>query len=576
MKTDFKFEVNKNGNLTKTIIKHLSEEDKQKILDSTINIEGDLELKAYCLFNNIKETPTCLTCNTPVGLKSLSKGLFEFCSKKCMYNSKDVVLRRKKANFERTGYENHMHNPETLEKIRRTNLEKHGKEYFFQTEEFKEKTENTSIERYGVSSPNSSPVVKNNKIKSLNEKYQVDNIFQHEDTKEKIRRTNLESCGFEHYMKNPEHRKKVEQTNLSVFGCKNPMQNKDVIKKAKNTSRLKHGVDSHTQKHNPTAFELLKNKEWLKEEYKRKPFYIIAKELGVEKSTVIRYAKNIEDLEGNHYRGSYPQLEIYNFIISMYDGDVFYNDRKILKPKELDIYIPEKNLAIEHNGLYSHSKYDKNYHLNKTIECEKQGIQLLHIFENEWNDEVKQEIWKSVIKAKLDLNERIYARKCILKEVSYIEGYKFFEKNHLQGGLRNGKHIGLYYNNELVSCISYGKSRFKKDVFEIYRFANKLYNNVIGGFSKLLKHLPRPVISYANRRWSNGNLYEKNGFKLESISPPNYFYLIYGELHSRQKYQKHKLKGMKNYDENLTEEQIMKLEGHRKIYDCGSLKFSST
>src|SRR5690606_3197267 len=124
----------------------------------------------------------------------------------------------------------------------------------------------------------------------------------------------------------------------------------------------------------------------------------------------------------------------------------------VIPPLELDIYIPEKKLAIELNGVYWHSSKfkDKNYHLNKTIECEKGGIQLLHIFDFEW--EQKQDIWKSVIANKLGLTDRkVYARKCTVKDVPINDGYNFFQENHLQGGLSKGKHIGLYHNDVLVS-----------------------------------------------------------------------------------------------------------------------------
>lgn len=53
-------------------------------------------------------------------------------------------------------------------------------------------------------------------------------------------------------------------------------------------------------------------------------------------------------------------------------------NKTIIKPLELDFYIPSENIAIEFNGIYWHSEItgqkNKNYHLNKTELCEKQGI----------------------------------------------------------------------------------------------------------------------------------------------------------------------------------------------------------
>lgn len=52
------------------------------------------------------------------------------------------------------------------------------------------------------------------------------------------------------------------------------------------------------------------------------------------------------------------------------------NDRNVLKPAELDIYVPGKKLAIEYDGMYWHSDEFKNasYHVKKTDDCEKAGI----------------------------------------------------------------------------------------------------------------------------------------------------------------------------------------------------------
>ena len=64
---------------------------------------------------------------------------------------------------------------------------------------------------------------------------------------------------------------------------------------------------------------------------------------------------------------SFYEKEIINFIKSIYDGEIIENNRHIISPMELDIYIPQKNLAIEFNGLYWHSELfrDKNYHFDK-------------------------------------------------------------------------------------------------------------------------------------------------------------------------------------------------------------------
>ena len=287
------------------------------------------------------------------------------------------------------------------------------------------------------------------------------------------------------------------------------------------------------------------------------------------------------------YNGtSRVEKDISNFAQSLITSQIVENDRTILNGKELDIYIPDKKLAFEFDGLYWHqdngNENNKNRHLNKTNECEKQGIHLVHIFENEWN--FKQEIVKSRIKNLLGVfGFTIYARKCEVKEVSSKESFEFQNQNHIQGGVHSKVNIGLYYENELVSLMTFSKPRFnKKHEWELVRFCNRLHCHVPGGASRLLKYFernysPKSIVSYADRRWSQGNLYEKLGFKLNSISNPNYWYIVDGQLESRVKYQKHKLKNLlEHFDESMSEWENMKNNGFNRIFDCGNLVYIKT
>ena len=178
-------------------------------------------------------------------------------------------------------------------------------------------------------------------------------------------------------------------------------------------------------------------------------------------------------------------------------------------------------------------------------------------------------------------SERIYARKCTVKEVSSKEAKEFLEKNHLQGACNSKVNIGLYSGNTPVSLMTFGKPRYNKQYeWELLRFCNALNTSVIGGAGKLLSYFvktynPSSILSYANLRWSTGNLYEKLGFTLKGTSSPNYFY--FNEdfiLHSRIEFQKHKLKDkLENFDPSLTESENMYNNGYRKIYDCGNLVY---
>lgn len=273
------------------------------------------------------------------------------------------------------------------------------------------------------------------------------------------------------------------------------------------------------------------------------------------------------------------------FIKSIYDGDIIENDRTILKGKELDVYIPEKNIAFEVNGLMWHSEKfneDKKYHLKKTELCNQEGIKLIHIFEDEWYD--KNDIIKSMVRNTLKLNEnKIYARKCQIREINRSETVTFLNNNHIQGYVDSKIKIGLFYDNNLVSVMTFGSERLnlgrksKLGSYEMLRYCSIKNTNIIGGASKLLsyfikKYNPNEIISYANRRFGDGDLYVKLKFDFIKNTDVNYSYVINKKRENRFKHRKDIL--VKNgYDKNKTEHEIMLSRGIYRIYDCGTKLF---
>lgn len=281
---------------------------------------------------------------------------------------------------------------------------------------------------------------------------------------------------------------------------------------------------------------------------------------------------------------SKPESDISNFISKYVEIDK--NNRKILSnSKEIDILIPSKNIAFEYDGLVWHSEKfgkDKNYHLNKTKECLKNGIYLYHIFEDEWI--YNRYIVESRIKNILGVTEnKIYARKCKIKEISSNDSSLFLKLNHLQGDCKSKYRYGLFYNDELVSVMTFGHLRKNlgnhgdENEFELLRFCNKLNTSVVGGASKLLKYFistinPDRIISYADKRWSNGSLYKILGFKHIKDSEPGYFYIFGQRRENRFKYRKDALV-RQGFDKNKTEHEIMLERGIYRIYDCGMMVF---
>jgi len=291
---------------------------------------------------------------------------------------------------------------------------------------------------------------------------------------------------------------------------------------------------------------------------------------------------------------SKSEYEIVDFLKEQGVTNIEQSNRTIITPKELDIYLPDYKVAIEFNGLYTHSERNgktKNYHVNKTIKCEQQNIQLIHIFEDEWLK--KKDLVKNKLLSILGLNirTRIYARNCQLtKNIDSHVKKEFLDNNHIQGNDKTKINYGLIYNNKLVSLMTFSKPRnfygkkmnnITKNTYELVRYATDNSYTVVKGAERLLKHFtndftPDNIFSYADRRYTNknNNLYINLGFKIDNISKPNYYYMVDNKtrLH-RYNFTKHKIVQQYGGDPNLTEWDNMILLGYTRIWDCGNFKY---
>lgn len=418
-----------------------------------------------------------------------------------------------------------------------------------------------------------------------------------EATKEKRKQTCLEKYGTTQYMSTKDFKEKSAITNEKLYNSKNVFGSPEIIEKIKATKLANCSLHNEQQTIEKCKQVFEKYKELLKDfvevlSYSNDVFTCKCKTCN--KIFTTRYQNIYNRYNGNRIictecnplesGTSAPEQEIYHYIKSLFEGkntEIINKCRSVLPNLELDIYIPEHKLAIEYNGLYWHNEtnLNNNYHVNKTNLCEEKDIQLIHVFEDEWRD--KQDIVKSRLKGMLGLNNVIYARHCKCREVSSQDAIKFLNENHLQGAIGSTYRYGLYYEDKLVSLMTFGKSRFNKNEFELLRFCDVLWTSVVGGASKLFKHFAvahseiKEVTSYADRRWSRGNLYEKIGFVKESVSKPSYFYIVDGHRENRVNYQKHVLI-TQGYDKNKSEHEIMKERGIYRIYDCGTLKYRYT
>lgn len=230
---------------------------------------------------------------------------------------------------------------------------------------------------------------------------------------------------------------------------------------------------------------------------------------------------------------SSQENEISDFIENEIGLKVVKNNRKLLSDKkEIDIYIPSKNLAIEHNGLIWHSEEyckDKYYHLKKTEGCIKQGIQLIHIFEDEWL--FKKDIVKSKIREMTNsIPDVVDFNECIVKKVSTEQCKDFLNINSFYKTANISDVYGSFYKNELTSLLALNKTA-NDDEYELVAYCNKLNTVVIEGIRGLFEVFvkekkPFIVRAKVDRRWANGNSFEKIGFKHIKDTEPNYYYVV--------------------------------------------------
>lgn len=511
-----------------------------------LSAESFMRQRLYHYTNDIKYIPICnyTECNNNV--KWQKSYYAEYCSTKC--TSRSTLEKRKKTCIEKYGFDNPSKSEIIKNKIKETNLEKYGVDNYSLTPEF-------SL--------------------YIKEKWNENK----EDWLEQ-RKLNLEKYGYIYPFENNEILEKSKKTMYKKYGTCNPLQVPEINKKMKETNIKRYGTSSFLQK--DISYEFLdnrNNKMFFENLLKNYSLKDLSTRFKISYSLL---CQNLNKLGIDIKKYYNNETEIYNYLNEQIDSKIIRNDRKILNGKEIDIYIPEYLLAIEHNGTYWHSDRlisDKQYHLKKTLKCLENNIQLLHIFENEWK--FKRDILKSIINVKIKNTKKIYARNCVIKKIDKTQEKIFLNKTHIQGYYPSTLSYGLFFEDKLVQIISFEKSRFNKSYeWKLLRLSSELNTVVVGGANKLYKKFikdlnPISVISYCDLRFFDGNTYEFLGFKFSHLSEPNYYYVDqYGNLHSRYKFQKHKLKNkLKIYDDNLSEDKNMKNNGYNKIYDCGNKVF---
>lgn len=435
------------------------------------------------------------------------------------------------------------------------------------------------------------------------------NLIKSKEQRIEVRKRNYKKeFGSENIWDRPGYKEKITKVFREKYGTDYPLQNKELrekalikynefkkdlnrqrirVEKIKKTNEYLKGVKWDTQAHIPIeSIKILESPTKFREyimalNETERSIHIIAEKLKVHYTNIsqkiIKYHLR-ELIKYNQAKETTFHREIMQ-ILDSWSIKYSSNDRQIIKPLEIDIYIPSKQIGIEFNGNYWHSINNKgrNYHQDKSLLGESKDIFIYHIFEYEWeNKNIKNKIINQ-LRNLLGLNEyKIFARKCKIKEVSTEEAKKFLELNHLQGADKAKIKLGLYFDNELVAIMTFCKPRFnKKFEWELSRFCCKANTTVVGGASKLFQYFiknynPENIISYSDIAHTKGKLYEKLGFKLDHISKPNYRWNKRHITLTRYECQTKKLYKQFPQYKDLSETEIMGILGYSKIEDSGN------
>lgn len=499
------------------------------------NGSHDIRARIYCIINDINTQPRCSNCGTPVKFNPQKKRFNNFCpntnGQSCSMDNSSVREQISKTNEQRYGTTNPLANKNIREKIKQTNFKKYGGPAPINDDTIKQKMQQTVYDRYQT--------------------------------------TNISLL--------PETINKRKLTNLEKYGAFTPAQ---ATKMSSDENYL---------------FDLSYDKDWLYYQHHtlQKSVTQIAQLLSLSSSTLCKRFKTLGiEISDRQYTSSISKQEtqFVTLLSTLIDQqtEIITNTKSVIPPYELDIYIPRYNLAFEFCGVYWHSELNgkhKQYHRNKTILCEQQNIRLIQIWSSEWNNNYN--LVQSRLANLFGCNtETFYARQCFVEQATNEHSKTFYQANHMQGPCNGKYHLALRDDKtqQIVAMMSFGKVRYRNSnndgAYELLRFASRQNASVVGGGSKLLKYFidtvkPYKIVSYCDKRWNTGTMYQKLGFEYSHTSAPNYFYFATNgntnELFSRISFQKHKLPQKLTYfDPNLTEWENMQVNGYDRIWDCGN------
>lgn len=392
------------------------------------------------------------------------------------------------------------------------------------------------LNKYGVSNISQIQEIKDKKKQKSLEKYGVDNISKAKEVQQKKDCTFLEHYGVNHYFKTKEFKDKVKQLNIDKYGVEHYSQTQECKDKVTNRVMINFGI----------------------------PWACMREEARIRSSNNSKpnndFSKKLDECNISYTR---------EFILNNYNYDFKIGNTLV-----------EINPNATHNINWSpftpghKSKISKDYHLNKTENASESNFRCIHVWD--WDN---QEAILGILKEK----DTIGARECVVKEVDQKQSIKFINQFHIQGYAKANIYIGLFYKEELVSIMSFGKPRYNKNYqYELVRYCSS--KNIIGGANKIFtyfknKYKPKSIISYCDLSKFTGETYLKLGFNLLRTTKPARHWV---KLDTKEHYTDNLIRQQgfsrivnkidytkDTIDSHKTNEELMYENGYLEVYDCG-------
>lgn len=555
-----------------------------------------LKAQWYMLKNNITEIPKCA---------------YDKCEASVKWNERNVSFDvgcstnhiKKITSLKNFGTEHPNQNKKQLAKVRRSVQEKYGVSSIAHLDSTQTKRKQTNLKKYGVEEAGSATVVRDKIKQTTLLRYGVEEVFASKEIRDKAKQSMIDRYGVENSLSSPEIRMKINETNLERYGSIFPMRNEKLQHKRMNTMLETYGGYSHLS--DPTnminhKFKIMYayyNDKLLKNDA-IKPLFSFEEYSGTldEKNKGISYrwqckkCNTIFDdyLAAGHlpsctscfpriWNRSKGEIDLFEYLDV---NNKIANDRSTIG-KEIDIFLPDFSLGIEFNGMYWHSEQkgkDKYYHFNKTVDSENNGIRLIQVYDKEWYE--KKEVVLSHINRFIGKSKIINSSDLDIIEISkplfnnFIKINSFIDVDHFSKLV-----FGAYYNNELIAVVNF--SNINSNECELRKFVIKNGFDIAGNILKKIiddKIHNKIVYYFQDRRYNSYIDVDKiiqNGFEFQGVTEPSDYYFKNNVFMSSSHIFKNIDTYIVDYDNALTINENLEINGFLKIWDCGKLVFKS-